>query len=130
MSKFSRKTKVILFHIGIVLVVVAVILFCRNFRYYSAETVRQIHDEYSLHLTYDSSGAALPPKPIITHLHSSDFKKCTLGMTHEEMIDLFGVPHASYGSGFYYEVYFTTDGCLIFIRCNDSVEHIGATKML
>ena len=112
MKSLSRRQKTILIHICVGLVVIAVILFCRNFRYYSAEAVDKIYDEYGLHLL---NQGITPAEAIITHLHSSDFKKCSSESTRAEVLDLFGQPHARCGSGLVKDVYFTTDNCLIFI---------------
>ena len=112
MKSLSRRQKTILIHICVGLVVIAVILFCRNFRYYSAEVVDKIYDEYGLHLL---NQGITPAEAIITHLHSSDFKKCSSESTRAEVLDLFGQPHARCGSGLVKDVYFTTDNCLIFI---------------
>lgn len=128
MKNLSRRNKTILFHVCVGLVVIAVILFCRNFRYYSAETVDKIFDEYGL---YTSSLDGNTTEAIITPLHSSDFKKCEPGMTRAEMIDRFGQPHALYGSGIIRDIYLTTDGCYVSVYCQDeTVNRVGAIKML
>lgn len=112
MKSLSRRQKTILIHICVGLVVIAVILFCRNFRYYSAEAVHKIFDEYGFYAVSQDDNAT---GAIITHLHSSDFKKCSSESTRAEVHDLFGQPHARCGSGLVKDVYFTTDNCLIFI---------------
>ena len=129
MKKLSRRCKTILISICIGLAVIAVILFCRNFRYYSAEAVDKIYDEYGLHLL---NQGITPAEAIITHLHSSDFKKCSSDNTRAEVYDLFGQPHARCGSGLVKDVYFTTDGYLVFIfYINNAciVQQIGTLKL-
>ena len=127
MKNLSRKNKMILIHICIGILVVAVILFCRNFRYYSAEAVTKIFDQYG----FSTASQDNTTEAIVTHLHSSDFKKCTPGMTYAEMLAQFGQPHAYYGSGIVRDIYLTTDGCYISIWYqDDTVNQIGAFKML
>lgn len=129
MKKLSRSCKTILTSICIGLAVIAVILFCRNFRYYSAETVHKIFDEYGFYAVSQDDNAT---GAIITHLHSSDFKKCSSASTRAEVCDLFGQPHARCGSGLVKDVYFTTDGYLVFILYINNaciVQQIGTLKL-
>jgi len=129
MKKLSRRCKTILISICIGLAVIAVILFCRNFRYYSAEIASKIFEECGLHSV---STGSTSPGAIITHLHSSDFKKCSSDSTRAEVYDLFGQPHARCGSGLVKDVYFTTDGYLVFILYINNaciVQQIGTLKL-
>ena len=112
MTKIMRKHKTLLVIVSIVVLVsVVAFLLCRNFRYYSAETVNKYFEKYDLYtIAYDT-----PIKGLVTCVHSSDFEKCTPGVDSAEVYARFGEPHARHGSGLVSDVYFTTDGYLIYI---------------
>ena len=85
-------------------------------RYYSPQTVSRYVEKHELGCFPPYTAANITEKGILTTLHSSDFKKCTVGVTTEaDAKILFGKPHAVVGSGYIRNVYFTVDSQLVLI---------------
>ena len=114
MKKLAKSHKFLIAVGCCILVLLAVLLFCWNFRYYSAEKVSEYYKEHSLynphHQAYDA-----PVQAVIARHRSSSFKKAE-GMTIEEVHEKWGIPHAETGWGRYMEVYFTTNGYWVVLR--------------
>ena len=133
MKKLAKSHKFLIAVGCCILVLLAVLLFCWNFRYYSAEKVSAYYKEHSLynphHQAYDA-----PVQAVIALHRSSAFKKAE-GMTPDEVHKKWGMPHAECGSGLYMEVYFTADGYIVtltyFSDANDvaSVGRVWVRKL-
>lgn len=124
MAKIIRTRKTLFIIVSIVVLVFIAALLCRNFRYYSAETVNKYFEKYNLYtIAYGS-----PIQGLVTHVHSSDFENCAPGVDSAKVYARFGQPHARHGSGLVSDVYFTTDGYLIYILYDGNV--IQSTEKL
>lgn len=123
MKKLAISRKKIITTVScLVLVLLAVFLFCWNFRYYSAKKVSAYYEEYSLYKPNHAYDA--PVQAIIARHHSLSFKNAE-GMSVDDVYAKWGNPHACVGSGVVRDIYFTTDGYLISVRYNwDAVRNI------
>ena len=90
---------------------------------YGKERINKIASEYYLYGLENVES-------VKTNIWSADFQRYTAGQTQiEEIYEMLGNPHASSGSGFESDVYFTKDNQLVFICSQEVVLNIWKVSL-
>lgn len=110
-----KRKKLLLVFIITVLVLISALFIWKVPYVYNRDRIEELAEKYYLHGLDDVES-------VKTNIWVSDFCGFTAGETEiEEIYDKLGKPHASSGSGFVWDVYFTKDQHAVYVYWQDKV---------